>query len=59
MPWPHLLESIIETGCYGYHFGNSVDMLSMLERVPRNYLVMGNISPADVFQRQFHRARTP
>ena len=46
---PHLLDSIIDTGCYGYHFGNSVDMLNMLERVPRNYLVLGNISPADVF----------
>jgi uroporphyrinogen decarboxylase len=46
---PHLLDSIVDTGCYGYHFGNSVDMLAMLERIPRNYLVMGNISPADVF----------
>ncbi len=46
---PHLMDSIIDTGCYGYHFGNSVDMLSMLEKVPRNYLVLGNISPAEVF----------
>ena len=46
---PHLLDSIVDTGCYGFHFGNSVDMLAMLERVPRNYLVMGNISPANVF----------
>ena len=26
-------------------------MLSMLEKIPRNYLVMGNISPAKVFNK--------
>jgi uroporphyrinogen decarboxylase len=26
-------------------------MLSMLEKVPRNYLVMGNVSPAKVFNK--------
>jgi len=46
---PHLLKSILETGSYAFHFGDSVDMRSMLERIPRNYLVMGNISPARVF----------
>ena len=46
---PHLLESIVETGCYAFHFGDAVDMRDMLERIPRNYLVMGNISPAKIF----------
>jgi uroporphyrinogen decarboxylase len=48
---PHLLNSIMDTGCYAFHFGDSVDMLNILERVPRNYLVMGNISPAKVFNK--------
>lgn len=48
---PHLLSSIIDTGCYAFHFGDSVDMQSMLERIPRNYLVMGNVSPAKVFNK--------
>jgi len=46
---PHLLKSIIDIGSYAFHFGDSVDMRSMLEQIPRNYLVMGNISPAKVF----------
>jgi uroporphyrinogen decarboxylase len=46
---PFLMDSIIETGCYAFHFGDSVDMGEMLARVPRNYLVLGNISPAKVF----------
>lgn len=48
---PHLLNSILDNGCYAFHFGDSVDMLSILEKVPRNYLVMGNISPAKVFNK--------
>jgi uroporphyrinogen decarboxylase len=48
---PHLLGSILDNGCFAFHFGDSVDMLSMLEKVPRNYLVMGNISPARVFNK--------
>lgn len=45
----HLMNEIIDTGCFVYHFGDSVAMLKMLETVPRNLLVMGNISPAQVF----------
>jgi len=48
---PHLLKSIMDTGCYAFHFGDSVDMLAMLEKIPRNYLVMGNISPARIFNK--------
>ena len=46
---PHLLDSIMDTGCFAFHFGDSANMGDMLERVPRNYLVMGNVSPAKVF----------
>lgn len=48
---PFLMDSILDTGCFAFHFGDAVDMLSMLEKVPRNYLVMGNISPAKVFNK--------
>jgi uroporphyrinogen decarboxylase len=48
---PYLLNSILDNGCYAFHFGDSVDMLSILEKAPRNYLVMGNISPAKVFNK--------
>ncbi len=46
---PHLLDEIIDTGCFAFHFGDSVDMLPILEKMPRNYLVMGNVSPSRVF----------
>lgn len=45
----HLMKEILDTGCFAFHFGDSVAMIKMLETVPRNYLVMGNISPAQVF----------
>ena len=48
---PYLLDSILEIGCFAFHFGDSVDMREMLERIPRNYLVMGNISPAKTFNK--------
>jgi uroporphyrinogen decarboxylase len=44
-----LIDEITDTGCFAYHFGESVDMKDILEKLPRNYLVMGNISAAKVF----------
>lgn len=46
---PHLLDSIIDTGCLAFHFGDAVDMLQILQKMPRNLLILGNISPARVF----------
>lgn len=43
------IDEITNTGCFAYHFGESVDMRAILEKLPRNYLVMGNISPSKVF----------
>jgi len=46
---PFLIKSIADIGCYAYHFGDSCNMRQMLEQIPRNYLVMGNVSPAKTF----------
>lgn len=46
---PHLLDSIMDIGCYAFHFGDAVNMREILEKMPRNYLIMGNVSPAKVF----------
>ncbi|MCF0120164.1 MAG: uroporphyrinogen decarboxylase family protein [Oscillospiraceae bacterium] len=46
---PKLLDEIMETGCFAFHFGESVDMQQILETLPRNYLILGNISAAHVF----------
>ncbi len=42
---PHLTEQIASIGAAAYHFGNAVDMTEMLEKMPSDVLVMGNIDP--------------
>lgn len=37
-------------GAAGYHFGNKVDMADVLEKMPGNALVMGNVDPAGQFR---------
>ena len=48
---PKMLDSILSTGAMAYHFGNAVDMQKdILEKVPSNVVVMGNIDPAGVLR---------
>lgn len=44
-----MAESIYRTGCDAYHFGNAIDMKTMLETFPDDKVVMGNIDPAGQF----------
>ena len=44
-----LVPEMLETGCTAYHFGESANMRAMLEQIPENILVLGNISPSNVF----------
>ena len=44
-----MTESLAEIGAAAYHFGDAVDLLTMLEKMPRDRIVMGNISPSDEF----------
>ena len=41
-----MVDSIIETNASAYHFGNAVKMADMLEKMPQDKLVMGNVDPA-------------
>jgi len=41
-----MTESILSTGAAAYHFGNAVRMVEMLEKIPANLIVMGNVDPA-------------
>ncbi len=45
-----MTESFKENGCKAYHFGNSVDMEQMLQKMGSDVLVMGNIDPAGEFR---------
>jgi uroporphyrinogen decarboxylase len=46
---PLMMDSILSTGCDGYHFGDAVNMVDLVSLVPKDKLVMGNISPSAQF----------
>lgn len=45
-----MIDSILSTGCACYHFGNAIDMREMLEHIPKDILVMGNVDPSTQFR---------
>lgn len=45
-----LVDQVLDTGCLVYHFGDAIDMKKMLELMPEDVLVMGNISPSKQFR---------
>ena len=45
-----MTESFANNGCKAFHFGNSVEMSVMLDKMPQDVLVMGNIDPAAQFR---------
>ena len=44
------IDSILQTGCKAYHFGNSIDMAEMMPHIPEGTLAMGNVDPAGQFR---------
>lgn len=44
-----MADSIYRTGCDAYHFGNAIDLKTILETFPKDKIVMGNIDPAGQF----------
>ncbi|MBQ7336847.1 MAG: uroporphyrinogen decarboxylase family protein [Clostridia bacterium] len=44
-----LVDDIVSCGASAYHFGNAIDIGEMLERMPDNVPVMGNIDPVSQF----------
>ena len=43
-----MTESIFSLGAAAYHFGNAVDMKSILEKAPCDTVIMGNVDPVSV-----------
>ncbi len=43
----HMMEGIVSVGAMGYHFGNAIRMADVLDDVPADRLVMGNVAPAE------------
>jgi len=46
---PRMTKSFARTGASAYHFGDAVDMKQILEAMPANIPVCGNISPSAQF----------
>ena len=44
-----LIEPILSCGASAYHFGNAIDIREMLEKMPEDVVVMGNIDPVGQF----------
>ena len=47
---PRMLDSILSTGAAAYHFGNAVSMRGMLEKIPADVVVLGNLDPAGILR---------
>ena len=47
---PRMVSSLLSFGAAAYHFGNAVDMAEMLEKMPSDVVVMGNVDPAGVLR---------
>ena len=44
-----MTSSISQNGAMAYHFGDAVEMVEILEKMPKDKVVMGNISPVEYF----------
>ena len=44
-----MVDSIVETGAAGFHFGNAINMAEVMPQLPANVLGMGNVDPAVQF----------
>ena len=45
-----MIPELLATGALAYHFGNAIDMKEMLEKMPPDVLVMGNVDPVSSFR---------
>lgn len=45
-----MIDSILRTGSAAYHFGNSISMKEMMEKIPSDIVAMGNVDPAAQFR---------
>ena len=47
---PLMITDIYSIGALGYHFGDAIDMMTVLPQAPKDVLVIGNVSPAAQFR---------
>ncbi len=44
------IDSILRTGCAAYHFGNAVDIVTILKSAPDDTVIMGNVDPVGILK---------
>lgn len=44
-----MIDSILAVNADAYHFGNAIDIVEMMKYIPQNIIVMGSISPSELF----------
>ncbi len=47
---PRMVDSLLSIGAAAYHFGNAINMKEMLDKMPGDVVVMGNVDPAGVLR---------
>ncbi len=43
-------QSIVDTGAKAFHFGNAIQMENIVDLIPQDRIVMGNVDPASCFR---------
>jgi uroporphyrinogen decarboxylase len=46
----HLSQSMASTGAHALHFGNRINLIRVLQQLPADIIIMGNIDPVGVFK---------
>lgn len=46
----HVTHSMLSTGAKAIHLGNKIDIVNVLNELPENILIMGNLDPVGVFK---------
>ena len=44
------IDETIDTGCKMFHYGDMANMRAILEQMPKDVMILGNISPSAVFK---------
>ena len=44
------VDEVIDTGAKMFHFGDGANMVELLEKMPKDVMILGNISPSSVFK---------
>ena len=44
------IDETLSTGCKMFHYGDQTDMMEILDKMPNDVMILGNVSPSAVFK---------